>query len=225
MEIHLSRSFDAPPDAVFAQWLDPEALKDWFAPQSYVGKSCEVEARVGGAWRIEFESQTGERLVEYGIYKEIIPARMLVMTLRQSFDRSTPELVITVSFDARGGGTLMRFHQTGFVHPAHRDALSEGWTGCFEKLHARLEENPALVAEIEALFNDWFDASERKDLDASMAPISPDIVSYEHGMPLEVRDVASMRAECKSGFDRTGPEFRWDVPDLQVLVRGDIAVT
>lgn len=75
------------------------------------------------------------------------------------------------------------------------------------------------------LFETWFAAAARKDLDGAMAPIAATVVSYEHSMPLEVRDVAAIRAECKVGFDRSGPDFRWDIPDLQIIVRGDIAVT
>lgn len=79
--------------------------------------------------------------------------------------------------------------------------------------------------EIEQLFMAWFDASQRKDLDASMQPISDTIVSYEHSAPLEVRDIATMREECKKGFDQSSDNFRWDIPDLNIIVRGDIAVT
>lgn len=117
----------------------------------------------------------------------------------------------------------MHFHQTGFIQVEHRDGVAEGWGGCLDKLASRVEGEGE--DEIRALFEAWFDASERKDLDASMAPVAPAIVSYEHSMPLEVRDIDTMRAECKVGFDRSGPEFRWDIPDLQVIVRGDIAVT
>lgn len=80
-------------------------------------------------------------------------------------------------------------------------------------------------AEIEKLFADWFAASERKDLDAAMEPIADTITSYEHSLPLEVRDIAAMREECRKGFDQASPEFRWDIPDLEIIVRGDIAVT
>jgi ketosteroid isomerase-like protein len=37
--------------------------------------------------------------------------------------------------------------------------------------------------EIRQLHEDWFAASHRKDLDASMAPIAATIVSYEHSAP------------------------------------------
>jgi uncharacterized protein YndB with AHSA1/START domain/ketosteroid isomerase-like protein len=225
LDITILRMFDAPPEAVFAQWLDADALKDWFAPGTYEGLSAVVDARVGGAWAVEFQSPDDKRFREHGVYKEIDPGRRIVMTLNQDFVADGGELLVAVTFEARGGGTMMRFHQSGFKHPQHRDAVAEGWEGCIDKLAARLRSNSRADEEIRSLFDAWFEASERKDLDAAMAPIASDIVSYEHSIPLEVRDVESMRAECKTGFDRSGPEFRWDIPDLRVIVQGDLAVT
>lgn len=79
--------------------------------------------------------------------------------------------------------------------------------------------------EIRALHTAWFEASERKDLDASMAPIADDVVSYEHEMPLQYRGVDALRETCRAGFEKSATELRWDIPDLQIVVRGDIAVT
>jgi ketosteroid isomerase-like protein len=58
-----------------------------------------------------------------------------------------------------------------------------------------------------------------------MAPIAKDVLSYEHDTPLLYRGVDALRAVCKAGFDHTPPGLRWDVPDLRVLIRGDLAVT
>lgn len=79
--------------------------------------------------------------------------------------------------------------------------------------------------EIRALHEAWAEASRAKDLDASMAPISSRIVSYEHSSPLQYAGVEGLREECRRGFDRQGDDFEWTVPDLTVLVRGDVAVT
>lgn len=79
--------------------------------------------------------------------------------------------------------------------------------------------------EIEQLFGAWFDASAAKDTDAVMRPIADDVVSYEHNAPLQYVGVDAVRAVCQEGFDYMEGEFRWDIPDLQVIVRGDIAVT
>lgn len=222
IDIVISRWFDVAPHVVFRQWTEADALKDWFAPLTYQGVEARADARVGGTWMVTFQSPSGERLSEHGVYKEIVPYSKLVMTLNQSFV-AAGELTITVTLEASQGGTLMRFQQTGFTDDRHRDGVAEGWLGCLDKLASRLEASS--VDEIRSLFENWYAASTRKDLDASMAPIADDVVSYEHSMPLEVRDVDAIRAECKIGFDRSGPAFRWDIPDLRIIVRGDLAVT
>lgn len=78
--------------------------------------------------------------------------------------------------------------------------------------------------EIIELHEAWFAAAAAKDLDASMAPISPEIVSYEHSAPLQFTDVDAIREECRAGFERAAEDFNWTVPELRVLVREDVAV-
>lgn len=79
--------------------------------------------------------------------------------------------------------------------------------------------------EIRELFEAWFKASERKDVDASMAPIAEDVISYEHETPLQYEGRAAVREVCQAGFDASAGEFSWDIPDLKILIRDDIAVT
>jgi ketosteroid isomerase-like protein len=78
--------------------------------------------------------------------------------------------------------------------------------------------------EIQDLHEVWFEASHAKDLDASMAPIASDIVSYEHSAPLQYTEVGAIREECRRGFDSQADDFKWTVPDLRVMVRDDLAV-
>lgn len=77
--------------------------------------------------------------------------------------------------------------------------------------------------EIRALHDAWFAASHMKDLDASMAPIAADVVSYEHSSPLQC-GLDEMRAECARGFAAASDDFIWTVPDLHIAVDGDLAV-
>jgi ketosteroid isomerase-like protein len=79
--------------------------------------------------------------------------------------------------------------------------------------------------EIREVFERWASASAARDLDASMQPIASSIVSYEHSSPLQFTDIDLIREECRAGFERQASEFEWTVPDLEVIVRGDIAVT
>lgn len=79
--------------------------------------------------------------------------------------------------------------------------------------------------EIRELFDAWLRAAAEKDIDAVMGPIAEGVVSYEHNAPLQYVGREAVRAVCQEGFDFMQGEFRWDVRDLHVLVRGDIAVT
>lgn len=227
-DITISRFFAAPPDQVFAQWLDAEALIDWFAPDTYHGLSAEADPRVGGRWRVDYQSDSGHRFSEHGEFLDIVPAKRLVLSLTQVLDGTSRDTTVVVTFEPRDGGTLMLFRQTGLDDATWRDSLADGWIGCLDKLGARLAAEMSQArgeAEIRALFADWSAASARKDLNAAMAPVAEVIVAYEHSAPLEMREPAALREECRRGFALAGSEFRWDVPDLQVIVRGDIAIT
>jgi ketosteroid isomerase-like protein len=79
--------------------------------------------------------------------------------------------------------------------------------------------------EIRELHAAWFEASHTKDLDASMAPIASDIVSYEHSGPLQYTEVDQIREECRRGFDSQAEDFMWMVPDLRVIARDDLTAT
>jgi len=79
--------------------------------------------------------------------------------------------------------------------------------------------------EIREEFEQWFDEAAAKDTDAVMSHIASDAVSYEHEAPLQYVGADAIREVCQRGFDAQKDNFRWDVPDLQVIVRDDIAVT
>ncbi len=79
--------------------------------------------------------------------------------------------------------------------------------------------------EVRDLHRRWFDATAAKDLDGMMSAIAGDVVSYEHEAPLRYDGVEAVREVCARGLGRSeGAEVTWDVPDLKILVRGDLAV-
>lgn len=86
------------------------------------------------------------------------------------------------------------------------------------------DEDAASEREVRAVHEHWFDRTTAKDLDGLMTHIADDVVSYEHDVPLEYIGVDSVREVCKFGLEATSGTVSWDVPDLKVLVRDDIAV-
>jgi ketosteroid isomerase-like protein len=128
---------------------------------------------------------------------------------------------VEVDFREHEGKTTMTFVQAGFPSNELRDSMTDGWGTCLDKLDRQL----AAQRELRALFDAWFRAAARKDLEGAMSPIATDVVSYEHEAPLAYRGVDAVRAVCKAGFEHMPDGFRWDVPDLEIIVRGDVAVT
>ena len=50
-ELVLTRLIDAPRDAVYRAWTEPELLKQWFAPKPFTTPVAELDVRPGGSNR------------------------------------------------------------------------------------------------------------------------------------------------------------------------------
>jgi ketosteroid isomerase-like protein len=86
------------------------------------------------------------------------------------------------------------------------------------------DQAAAAEQEVLALHRHWYDRTAAKDLDGLMSHIADDVVSYEHDEPLQYLGVDSVREVCRRGLDAASGAVGWDVPDLKILVRDDIAV-
>jgi uncharacterized protein YndB with AHSA1/START domain len=80
-EIVLTRLFDAPRRLVFEAMTRPEHVKRWWGclDDGYSVPVCEIDFRVGGAWRFVNRHPKGEAEF-YGVYREIVPPERVVFT-------------------------------------------------------------------------------------------------------------------------------------------------
>ena len=84
-EIVMSRVFDAPRSLVFDAWTTPELLKRWLGVRGgWSMVVCEVDLRVGGAYRFVWRGPDGAEMGMGGVYRELVPSERLVAT--ESFD-------------------------------------------------------------------------------------------------------------------------------------------
>jgi uncharacterized protein YndB with AHSA1/START domain len=79
-ELVIERVFDAPPELVFQAWTQPAHLARWWGPKGFTNPVCEVDLRVGGAWRIVMRAPNGVEYPGGGIYREIVVPERLVFT-------------------------------------------------------------------------------------------------------------------------------------------------
>jgi uncharacterized protein YndB with AHSA1/START domain len=77
--IRIVREFDAPPEAVFRAWTDPDLFVRWIGPRSIDTRIDQWDARTGGSWRYT-SMRDGEQWAFYGSFHEVRPNERLVQT-------------------------------------------------------------------------------------------------------------------------------------------------
>jgi uncharacterized protein YndB with AHSA1/START domain len=128
--------FDAPRDAVFAAWTEPERLKQWWGPGLFETVFAEVDLRPGGRYELLLEPGS-MRLV--GEFREVTPPRRLVYTWRWIEGvPDTRESLVTVEFREAGAGTEVVLVHDNFVGPGPVEMYDEGWRSGLSKLRSFL---------------------------------------------------------------------------------------
>lgn len=133
--LHLSRHFDAPREAVFHAWTDPDALAQWMGPRAVKARDVTVDLRVGGRYSLTMDGKDGSVYPLSGTYREIVPPKRLVFTFAWGHgDLEGVEMLVTLDFTEERGGTLLSLTQTKVPSERARDSHTEGWTGSFDCL-------------------------------------------------------------------------------------------
>lgn len=104
-EVVLTRVFDAPRELVYDALTKPELLKRWFGPRGWSLVVCEVDLRVGGAWRFVLRGPDGAEMRMRGVYRELVRPERTVHT--ESFDDYPGESVVTGVLVERDGKTTL----------------------------------------------------------------------------------------------------------------------
>src|SRR3954454_18876087 len=141
-ELVVTRTFDGPPRIVFEAWTKPELFKRWWAPKS-MGMSllsCEMDVRVGGKYRLEFEHAA---MTFFGTYLEVTPHSRVVWTNEEGGEGGP---VTTVTFEEKGGKTLLVLHE---LYP-WKEALDAAGTGAADGMGDTFEQLDELLVTLGA---------------------------------------------------------------------------
>ena len=140
-ELVIKRTFDGPARIVFEAWTKPELLKRWWAPKSYGMSfvSCEIDLRTGGAYRFVFSYADFEQpMAFFGRYLEVRPPSRLVWTNEEAGEGGQ---ITTVTFEERGGQTLVVLHELYPSKEALDGAVASGATSGFsDEMFDQLDE-------------------------------------------------------------------------------------
>ena len=137
--LRLSRTFAASRERVFRAFTDPEELKHWFGPSDeYEVPVAEVDLRVGGRYRLDLRTPSGNLYRVAGVYREIRSPERLVYTWRWEVGDDVGETLVTLEFRSLGGSTEVSLTHERFPTPAARDLHRGGWGGSLDRLSRRV---------------------------------------------------------------------------------------
>jgi uncharacterized protein YndB with AHSA1/START domain len=145
-DLTLTRIFNAPRELVFQAWTESEHLQQWWGPHMFTNPECEVDLRVGGAWRIVMRGPDGTDHVSHGVYTEIVPPEKIVFTNNAS-DKDGNRLlegITTVTLEDLGGRTKLTLYTSvkGLVSfaPYMLQGMETGWSQSLERLATKLSQ-------------------------------------------------------------------------------------
>jgi len=136
-ELVVTRTINGPARIVFEAWTKAELFQRWWVPKSMDVPllSCEMDARVGGKYRLVFGHDASKSMAFFGRYLEVTPPSRLVWTNEESADAA----VTTVTFEDKGGKTVLVLHE---LYPSKKalDDSIEGMEGGMPEQFEQLDE-------------------------------------------------------------------------------------
>jgi uncharacterized protein YndB with AHSA1/START domain len=142
-EVVVTRTINGPARSVFEAFTKAELFKRWWVPKS-LGMtllSCELDARVGGKYRLEFDIGGPEPAAFFGTYVEVQPYSRLGWTNEEGGEGGP---VTTVTFEERGGKTLVILRES---HPS-KEALDAAGTGAAEAMGETFDQLDELLVAL-----------------------------------------------------------------------------
>jgi uncharacterized protein YndB with AHSA1/START domain len=126
--VRLHRVLRAPPERIYRAFLDADAMAKWLPPHGFTGKVHQMDAQLGGNWRMSFTNFTsGDSHSFGGKYLELVPGERLRYTSRFDDPNLPGEMQTTVSLAAVSCGTELSVVQEGIPAVIPTEACYLGW--------------------------------------------------------------------------------------------------
>jgi uncharacterized protein YndB with AHSA1/START domain len=126
--VRLHRVFTAPAERLYRAFLDAAALSKWLPPDGFTGTVHELDARVGGRYRMSFTNfSTGNSHSFGGTYLELVPNERIVHDDRFDDPGLPGTMVTTISLRAVSCGTDVQIVQEGIPDVIPVEQCYLGW--------------------------------------------------------------------------------------------------
>lgn len=126
--IRLHRVLRSPPDRIYRAFLDADAMAKWLPPDGFTGSVHEIDARVGGRYRMSFTNfGTGNRHSFGGTFLELRAGERLRYSDAFDDPNLPGEMQTTVTLRAVACGTEVHIVQEGIPEAIPAEMCYLGW--------------------------------------------------------------------------------------------------
>ena len=126
--VRLHRVLRAKPERVYRAFLDADAMAKWLPPHGFTGKVHQLEAKVGGSYKMSFTNfSTGHSHSFGGKFLELVPNQRIRYSDRFDDPNMPGEMMTTVVLTPVSVGTELHVTQEGIPALIPAEACYLGW--------------------------------------------------------------------------------------------------
>ena len=138
--VKLHRVLRAPAERIYRAFLDPDAMAKWLPPHGFTGKVHEMDARVGGRYKMSFSNfSTGNSHIFGGEYLELVENERIVHTDKFDDANLPGEMRVVVALKPVLVGTELSIEQSGIPDAIPVEACYLGWQESLQLLAQLVE--------------------------------------------------------------------------------------
>ena len=138
--VRLHRVLRSPPAKLYRAFTEADALARWLPPYGFLCQVHQLEARVGGRFRMSFLNfGSGHAHSFGGEYLELVPNERLRYTDRFDDPALPGEIQVSVTLKAVSCGTELQVEQSGIPEAIPLEMCYLGWQESLQQLAALVE--------------------------------------------------------------------------------------
>jgi uncharacterized protein YndB with AHSA1/START domain len=141
--VRFQRVIRAPAERVYRAFIDPDAMCKWSPPHGFTGRVHEMDARVGGGYRMSFTQLSNGQTHSFGgRYLDLVPGELIRHTDRFDDEGLPGEMITTVRMSTVSVGTEVQIEQAGIPDAIPTEMCHLGWQDSLTLLALLVEAEP-----------------------------------------------------------------------------------
>jgi uncharacterized protein YndB with AHSA1/START domain len=126
--VQFQRVLRTTPERLYRAFIDPDAMVKWLPPNGFTAKVHNIDARVGGSYKMSFTNFSSGKSHSFGgEYLELVPNERLRYVDRFDNPGLPGQMTVTVNLKKVSVGTEIKIVQEGIPDAIPAEACHLGW--------------------------------------------------------------------------------------------------